>query len=125
MDEVVTAAMEWEDKLLKVEKVYDDMQEILKIEAPFEMMPSELKDMVFWTTEEANHNYDKLKQKIFAMDVGRVACGFCDNEGWSEGVMWRGSAQPRRKEKEKESPRKEREKEKKNERVGGPQRVEQ
>ncbi len=46
MDEVVTAVMGCED-MLKAEKVYDDIPKILKIAALVEILPSEIKDMVF------------------------------------------------------------------------------
>ena len=95
MDEVVVAVTEGEDKVAKVEKAYEDIPEILKIAALVEMMPTEIKDIVFMTTEDVNQNYDRLKEKIFAwaankttagepvpMDIGRVGC--CEGEGCEE-----------------------------------------
>ncbi len=68
MDEVVAAVMEWEDKLLKVEKVYEEIPEILKISALLGRDDDLRKQRhgFMTTTEEVNQNYDKLKQNIFA-----------------------------------------------------------
>ncbi len=44
----------------------DLISEMLKVAATLEMMPPEIKDMVFMTTEETSQDYGKLKQRIFA-----------------------------------------------------------
>jgi hypothetical protein len=52
VSEVATAVTEWEDKVAKVEKVCEEIPEMLKVAAFVEMMmPLEIKVMVFMTTE--------------------------------------------------------------------------
>jgi ubiquitin len=96
MSEVPTAVMEWEDKLTKVEKEYEAIPEMLKMAALVEMMPNEIKDMVFMTTDESTKDYEKLKQRIFAwaankasaqsgpvpMDVGKVS--YCEQGNYED-----------------------------------------
>lgn len=99
MEDVVVAVTQWEDRLRKVEKEYGAMPEILKIAALVEMMPQEVKDMVFMTTERVDQEYPTLKQKIFGwvsnkasaggpvpMDIGAVTGDWADGEDWSEGT---------------------------------------
>ena len=49
MKEVVTGVMEWEDRMAKLEKTYQVVPEMLKVAALVEMMPAEVKDMVYMT----------------------------------------------------------------------------
>ncbi len=52
VNEVVTAVMEWEDKVAKVEKANEKIPEMLKVAALVEMMPLEIKDMVLMTPRQ-------------------------------------------------------------------------
>ena len=86
MEEVVGGIMAWEDKVTKLEKTYEEIPAMLKMAALVEMIPNEIKDMVYMTMDEADQNYDKLRQKIVSwvsnkvtvpkgptpMDIGRV-----------------------------------------------------
>ncbi len=55
-----------------MEKAYDEIPELLKVAALVEMMPTEIKDMIFRTNEE-NPDYEKLKQRIFAWAANKVS----------------------------------------------------
>ena len=93
--EVMVAVMDWEDKVAKVEKAYENIPELLKAAALVEMMPTEIKDTVMMQPQE-HQDYSKLKQKVFSrtankipldkgpvpMDIGAMAyhCGQCGGE---------------------------------------------
>ena len=53
MGEVVVKVTEREDKVTKVEKAYEEIPELLKVAALAEMMPTEIKDLIFMTNEES------------------------------------------------------------------------
>ena len=72
MGEVVVAVTEWEDKVTKVDKAYEEISEFLKVAALVERMPTEIKDMIFMTSEE-NPHYQKLEQMIFAWAANKVS----------------------------------------------------
>ncbi len=46
---------------------------MLKVAALVEMIPPEIRHMVFMTTEEANQDYGRLKQRIFAWAIEYLA----------------------------------------------------
>ena len=73
MKEVVTGVMEWEDRMAKLEKTYQVVPEMLKVAALVEMMPAEVKDMVYMTAGDMSESYIKLKQKIFAWTSNKTA----------------------------------------------------
>ena len=72
---VVVGVMEWEEKVNRTEKTYGDILEILRIAALVEMLPMEIKDMVFMSTEDNDRSYTKLKQKIFAWTANKMPMG--------------------------------------------------
>ncbi len=63
--------MEWEEKVIRTEKNYGVIPEMLKIAALFEVLPAEIKDMVMMQPEE-HQNYPKLKQKIFSWTANKI-----------------------------------------------------
>ncbi len=61
MNGVMTAVMEREHRVGKVEKTYEEIPDMLKVAALVETAPEEIKHMVFTTTDATNQDYDKLK----------------------------------------------------------------